>query len=293
MIHPKQHSMAQPFLRWAGGKRWLARAIAPRLRELVADTRGRYFEPFLGGGAMFFAVAPRKAQLSDNNESLISTFCQVRDRHKEIQEILQAIPVSAKSYYKIRAATNVSHISDAVRFIFLNRTCYGGIYRTNQLGQFNVPYGGGSRTPENLWKNKILERSALLLQHSGISITCCDFAASFDSAKRGDVIYCDPIYRNPTRSQFDRYNAEIFSWADQERLAEFAEKAAKRGVFVLVSNGASREIGRLFRVAQKIVLKRKKAIGKRANNDETHREMLYVFSPKNSKPFLIDGIIPS
>src|SRR5262249_47650007 len=107
--------------------------------------------------------------------------------------------------------------------------------------------------------------------------------------KRGDVVYCDPIYQNPTRSQFDRYNAEIFSWADQERLAETAERAAKRGAFVLVSNGASREIRKLFRVAEKIVLKRKKAIGKRANNDETHREMLYVFSPKNSKPFSINS----
>lgn len=269
----------QPFLRWAGGKRWLARLIAPKITEFINDSHGRYFEPFLGGGAMFFAVAPQRAHLSDSNENLISTFCLVRDRYQEIEKILRTIAVSADNYYKLRAATEIEDILNATRFIFLNRTCYGGLYRTNQQGQFNVPYGGGSRTPENLWKKGILERAALLLQRSKARIECCDFEESIGRAKRGDVVYCDPTYQNPSRRQFDRYNAEIFSWADQERLADAALKARKRGALVFISNGASKEIRKLFRTNEQIAFERKKTIGRRPKNKETHREMLYVYSP--------------
>src|SRR5262245_48598437 len=258
----------QPFLRWAGGKRWLARLIAPRIREFINTSHGRYFEPFLGGGAMFFAVAPQRAHLSDSNASLINTFCLVRDRYQEIQELLRTIAVTADNYYKLRAATEIGDVFKATRFIFLNRTCYGGLYRINQQGQFNVPYGGGSRTPENLWKKGILERAALLLQSSNAHIECCDFAKAMGRVKRGDVIYCDLTYRNLSRRQFDRYNIpqEIFSWADQERLAEAALKAKKKGAFVIISNDASREIRRLFRSDKRIALERKKAIGRRSKS---------------------------
>jgi DNA adenine methylase len=161
----------------------------------------------------------------------------------------------------------------------LSLRTYGGLYRTNQQGQFNVPYGGGSRTPENLWKKGILERAALLLQRSRARIECCDFAESIGRAKRGDVIYCDPTYQNLSRRQFDRYNPEIFSWADQERLADAALKAKKRGALVFISNGASKEIRKLFRTNEKIAFERKKTIGRRPKSNEVHREMLYVYSP--------------
>jgi DNA adenine methylase len=279
----KQLTSVQPFLRWAGGKRWLARLIAPKISEFINSSGGRYFEPFLGGGAMFFAVAPSKAHLSDNNADLISTFCLVRDRHREIQELVRNMGVSAENYYKLRATTDAEDIFHAARFIFLNRTCYGGIHRTNQSGQFNVPYGGGSRTPENLWKRGILESAALLLQHSKTSIECCDFAKSINRARRGDVVYCDPTYQGVTRAQFDRYGSEIFCWVDQERLAECALKAAERGALVIISNGASKEIQKLFSATNKIALEKKKTIGRPPRSNEVHREMLYVYSPKTTR----------
>jgi DNA adenine methylase len=281
-----QLQSALPFLRWPGGKRWLARLIAPRIREFIGVTEGKYFEPFLGGGAMFFAVAPRKAHLSDSNANLIRTFCLVRERYLEIQNMLRTMPVSAKNYYRLRAATEVEDLIDATRFIFLNRTCYGGIHRTNQRGQFNVPYGGGSRTPENLWKKGILQSAALLLQQSKARIECCDFALTMDRARRGDVIYCDPTYQNLIRTQFDRYSPEIFSWTDQERLADAALKAKRRGALVIISNGASKEIRNIFSTTEQIPLEKKKTIGRRPNSSKAHREMLYVYAPVRNLPFV-------
>ena len=138
---------------------------------------------------------------------------------------------------------------------------------------------GDLRTPENLWKKGILQNAALLLQQAKTRIECCDFAVAMDRAKRGDVVYCDPTYQNLSRSQFDRYSAQIFSWADQERLADAALKAQKRGVFVIISNGAAKEIRDIFCATEQIPLEKKKTIGRRPNSVKSHREMLYIYSP--------------
>src|SRR5262249_52806771 len=148
------------FLRWAGGKRWLARKLAPSVSQFLKVSEGRYFEPFLGSGAMFFAVAPASAVLSDTNPELIETFRMVAVAPKQIEQRLKRISVSATNYYIWRDKVCLTDIAKATRFIFLNRTCYGGLHRTNLNGQFNVPYGGGSRTPEILWKKDILARAA-------------------------------------------------------------------------------------------------------------------------------------
>ena len=147
-----------PFLRWAGGKRWLANRLALPIRTLLDQSRGRYIEPFLGGGAMFFAVAPKRSTLSDINDELINAFKQVREHPKYIANRLRNLPVDANTYYRIRDSSPRSDRGRAVRFIYLNRTCYGGLHRTNLKGKFNVPYGGGSRTPITLWRDGVLAR---------------------------------------------------------------------------------------------------------------------------------------
>jgi DNA adenine methylase len=274
------HVGAEPFLRWAGGKRWLARILGPTLSDFLRESEGNYFEPFLGAGAMFFALRPVRASLSDTNWDLIETYRLVAGRHKEIEQRIRKIRISSRSYYKWRASSDLTGISKATRFIFLNRTCYGGLYRTNLSGAFNVPYGGGSRTPEVLWKRQILSRAAVALNGKGISLECCDFQRSMQKAGRGDVIYCDPTYRTANRRPFDRYGANIFSWCDQERLAISARDAASRGALVLVSNAASKELINLFDAPMHFEIDRKKVIGNRPLNTSAHRELIFIFFPK-------------
>jgi len=140
---------AEPFLRWAGGKRWLARRIAPLIRLRLL---GVYREPFPGGGSMFFATEPSQAVLSDLNSDLISAWVQVRNNPYELLDLIRALPVDAETYNRVRSERRGSKIERAARLIYLNRCCYGGLYRTNRRGEFNVPFGGGSRTPGPLWE---------------------------------------------------------------------------------------------------------------------------------------------
>ena len=122
-----------PFLRWAGGKRWLAPDLAPLITEILKRTNGTYFEPFLGSGAVFFAVAPRRAELSDINEDLINAYHWVRRNPALIVEIVSSWEVSAETYYQVRSQHNATGVVAAARFVYLNRTCYGGIHRTNRF----------------------------------------------------------------------------------------------------------------------------------------------------------------
>ena len=265
-----------PFLRWAGGKRWLSRQIAPILRQRL---EGRYFEPFLGAGAMFFAVAPQRALLSDINANLINGFQIVKERADELVNAIRNISVDADTYYKIRSSRPRSAFNRAVRFIYLNRTCYGGLYRENRKGEFNTPFGGGSRTPEPLWKDDLIQRANGLLSRYSVQCKAQDFSKSMRLAKSGDLIYCDPTYRSVTRNQFDRYGAVIFDWNDQKRLAKEAQKAFKKGVFVAISNTYCDEVRSLYPDALFLQLSKSKTIGNSSKNSISKKEFLIILDP--------------
>lgn len=265
-----------PFLRWAGGKRWLCRQIAPIFK---AHLQGRYFEPFLGAGAMFFAIAPDRALLSDINEDLINSFQIVKNKPEELAIAIQKLPVDAATYYKLRSKKPITSFNKAVRFIYLNRTCYGGLHRENQKGEFNTPFGGGSRTPKTLWEDNLLQKANSLLSKRYVRLKVQDYAASMRLAKRGDLIYCDPTYRSVTRNQFDRYGSVIFDWNDQIRLAKEAQKAYKRGVFVAISNTYCDELRALYPDALFLQLSRGKAIGNKSNNGNSKKEYLIILDP--------------
>jgi DNA adenine methylase len=166
-----------------------------------------------------------------------------------------------------------------VRFIYLNRTCYGGLYRENQKGKFNTPFGGGSRTPAPLWEHKLIKQANLLLSKNRIRIKTQDFTDSMRLAKRGDLIYCDPTYRSVTRNQFDRYGSVVFDWNDQIRLAKEAQKALNKGVFVAISNTNCDEIRTLYSGALFIHLFRSKSIGNRSKNSNSKKEFLIILDP--------------
>ena len=267
-----------PFLRWAGGKRWLARYLGPLLKSRLLPG-ARYHEPFLGSGSMFFAVAPERALLSDLNSDLITTFRVLATHHRDIRDRLRQLRPSAQTYYRVRSSHPRSLLGRVVRFIYLNRNSFGGLYRENKLGVFNVPYGGGARDHLSLCANGALARAGQLLNNPAIEVTCLDYAYSLRGAGRGDVVYCDPAYRAVTREQFDRYGKTIFDWHDQDLLARLARRAYHRGALVVLSNTTCRSLRGLYPDAIVIALRRPPGIG-RGNRTEH----LFVLDPLHQYP---------
>jgi DNA adenine methylase len=265
-----------PFLKWPGGKRWLSTRLAVVARKVLAGT---YYEPFLGGGALFFALLPERAVISDINSDLVNTYKATQDRAQEVIRRLKRLPVNKETYDRLRAEATDDPVRRAVRFLYLNRTAFGGIYRVNGSGRFNVPFGGGDRTPEVLWRRSLLIRASTAL--SGAEIRHDDFEPVINCAQRGDVVYCDPTYTVAhANNGFVRYNERNFSWADQVRLAGAARRASARGATVLVSNAEHICIRRLYSGALFQAVERQSLV----SSDPRHRgrvtELLIRLEPR-------------
>ena len=268
-------SNAIPFLRWPGGKRWLVPSLLP---IVTCHLKSRYYEPFLGGAALFFALNPNKATLSDLNPDVANVYRQVRDHPNTLIKKLKVLSVDKKSYYAIRESSAQSAIDRAVRFLYLNRTAFSGLYRLNRAGRFNVPYGGGSRTHRVLWQKGLITTASQSLK--GKEITACDFAQTLQRAKSGDVVYCDPAYTvMHGNNGFRRYNESIFSWADQERLASAAIAASQRGAFVVVSNAYHKSLRKLYSTASSTRIKRASCLSPNAKHRGEVYEYLFVLPP--------------
>jgi DNA adenine methylase len=266
----------QPFIKWPGGKRWTASHIAERIRPHLSGT---YFEPFLGSAAVFFHLRPSKAVLADINEDLIRTYRAVRRNSSKVLEALRQFRVTKSAYYRIRANEPVDAIDRAARFLYLNRTAFGGIYRVNLQGEFNVPYGGGERTPQILWKSGMLSLASGALRQA--TLKACDFEPIMASAGIGDVIYCDPTYTVAhDNNGFIRYNERNFSWSDQERLAKAAFNAASRGAYVLVSNAHHSSVKRLYLGATFQTLSRVSTVTPHAEHRREVDELLISLPPR-------------
>ena len=224
----KRLGAVDPFLKWPGGKRWLAPLLANIIdRELL----GTYFEPFVGAAAVFLQLRQKRAVLSDINAELIHCLREVKADPESVLRAVWRYTNTRECYYRARCSRPRTAIGAAARLIYLNRTCWGGIYRLNQNGEFNVPFGGHDRVICH--KGALLAVAGLLRR---ATLRCADFEEVMAEAGRGDVIYADPPYT--TRGEdngFLRYNEQLFSWADQKRLAAAARLAAKRGAFVAVS----------------------------------------------------------
>ena len=265
-----------PFLKWPGGKRWIARELA---RYIVSRLKSHYYEPFLGGGAVFFALQPKKATLSDINAELINVYKQVQKNSEELIAGIMCLPVSKEKYDFIRNEELKDPLESAIRFLYLNRTAFGGIYRLNSKGKFNVPYGGGKRTPEILWKNGLIENASDALK--GIRLVSSDFERIIDKAKPGDVIYCDPTYTVAHENgSFIRYNERNFSWNDQKRLAKAAIRAYERGSVVIVSNASCSSLSELYKPFQPRRLARKSLICPNSNSRREISEYLFILDPE-------------
>jgi len=204
----------------------------------------RFIEPFLGSGAVFFSLQPNKSILSDINEDLIETYQAVKYYASEVQELLENYHKnhSKEYYYEMRASKPNSLVCKAARFIYLNRTCWNGLYRVNLKGKFNVPIGTK--------KNVILDSDdfhnvANLLANS--DIISCDFEATIDRAEANDLVFIDPPYTvKHNNNGFIKYNEKLFSWDDQVRLKGAVKRAVARGAFVLLTNAKHSSIENLY-----------------------------------------------
>ena len=228
----------KPFLKWAGGKRWLSHHLA----HIVPAEAGTYYEPFVGGGSLYFAARPSNAVLSDANPRLIETYEALRDDPHGVIGVLAGWSNDTQTYYEVRSSSYASRVHRSAQFIFLNRTCWNGLYRVNREGKFNVPFGNHGRTvfdPDHLVEVSNALRGAVLRRG--------DFEKTLVTATSGDFVYLDPPYASlHARNGFRQYNELLFDWKDQERLARVSLELASRGCSVVVSNANNDEVLGLY-----------------------------------------------
>lgn len=237
----------RPFLKWVGGKR----SLLPMISAHSPASFGRYHEPFVGGGALFFHLArqkalPRGAVLSDNNERLVRAYKGVRDRVEDVIGHLKSYP-HEKSFYlamRDRAIDAATDSEVAAWMIYVNRTGYNGLYRVNQQNRFNVPFGDYENPricdPDNL---RACSRAL-----AGAEIRCEPFDVVAERAERGDFVYFDPPYVPlSATSSFTSYTASGFGLAHQEKLAAVARSLKARGVHVLLSNSSAPLVRELYK----------------------------------------------
>lgn len=229
-----------PFLKWAGGKRWLVH----RSKGWFPKTYKTYFEPFLGSGAVFFHLRPKKAVLSDINAELVNAYRAVQNDWQSLERILQIHhdKHSNDYYYEIRSKKFKNKIRCAGQFIYLNRTCWNGLYRVNLRGEFNVPIGTKSNV---LLGTDNFAAVASLLEQA--TLLCSDFEEIINLADDGDLIFADPPYTiQHNQNGFRKYNEVLFNWKDQLRLKECLLGAANRGAHIILTNADHPSIKELY-----------------------------------------------
>lgn len=240
----------KPFVKWAGGKRQLI----PILHQNLPESFGTYYEPFLGGGALLFHILTdkngQKCSISDLNSDLVLSYTTIRDR---IDALISSLKSHEKNYqkdsksyyYSVRESNPRTEVEKTSRLIFLNRTCFNGLYRVNSKGKFNVPLG--KYTNPNIVNEENLHAVSSILQTSRISIKCRDFESVLRDAKKGDLVYFDPPYQPvSSTANFTSYTTKDFTYDDLTRLAELCLKLDSKGCNVLLSNSDSKEVSDIF-----------------------------------------------
>ena len=240
----------KPFVKWAGGKRQLI----PILNENLPKSFGTYYEPFIGGGALLFHMLTerdgQKCSISDLNSDLVLAYTTIRDR---IDDLISSLKSHEKNYrkdsksyyYSVRESNPRSEIEKTSRLLFLNRTCFNGLYRVNSKGKFNVPLG--RYTNPNIVNEDNLRSVSNILQASKVSIKCRDFGAVLRDAKKGDLVYFDPPYQPVSdTANFTSYTNKDFTDKDLERLADLCNKLDSKGCKVLLSNSDSKQVSDMF-----------------------------------------------
>lgn len=247
----RKNPLVKPFVKWAGGKRQLM----PQITKYMPKNFSRYYEPFVGGGAVFFELQNNKSTINDFNTELILAYKAIRDN---LDELIDSLRIHEKNnssdyYYQVREwdrngiIENKSNVERAARFIFLNKTGFNGLFRVNSQNQINTPYGR--------YKNPAIVNESVLkavnnfLNKSGIKILNGDFEDAIKGAKKGDFVYFDPPYAPMVEDQqsFVGYTLNGFGTKEQERLRDLVNKLTVRGVYVMVSNSSVPYIHEIYK----------------------------------------------
>ncbi len=232
--------VARPFVKWAGGKQTVASALV----DFFPRSFEKYYEPFLGGGGVFFTLSPQKACLSDENKWLIDTYLALKNDWKKVAEYLEKMVNTCSEFLKIRSVNpySLNQLERAAQFIYLNKTCFRGLFRVNKTGKFNVPYGAYNRRYYNL---ENLEAVSFLL--ADVEIKSSDFEFGIDGITRNDFVYFDPpYYKLGGYSDFNRYTSKQFREKDHFRLAALCRELDAKGIKWAVSNSNTDFVKDLF-----------------------------------------------
>ncbi len=237
-----QETRFVPFLKWAGGKRWLVSGYS----DLFPESFNTYIEPFLGAGSVYFHLQPEKAILGDMNPDLIATYQAIKMNWLGLQNSLRYRQrrhrEDSSYYYLVRSKSPTDSTQRASRLIYLNRTCFNGIYRVNRQGQFNVPRGSKNNV---LLDTDDFQSMSYLLKAA--ELVAGDFEVLVDRAQENDFVFADPPYTVlHNYNGFRKYNEVLFSWADQQRLADALLRAARRGAKILCTNASHHSVQSLY-----------------------------------------------
>ena len=241
----------KPFVKWAGGKR----QIMPEIKKYVPENYDTFYEPFVGGGAVFFELAPKKAVINDYNSELMNVFECIKDEDKFDKMCTELnhheANHSEEYYYQVRNIdrdvkkyNKLADYKKAARTIYLNKACFNGLYRVNSKNEFNVPFGKKEKV--NTYEGQNLGVVHCILNFNDIKLLSTDFEEAVKDAKKGDFVYLDPPYDSDT-STFNDYTENGFNKDEQIRLAKLFKELSDRGCYVMLSNHNTILVNELYK----------------------------------------------
>jgi DNA adenine methylase len=270
----KKNKLVAPVLKWVGGKRQLLDTLVPLLPKRITS----YCEPFVGGGALLFYLQPKIAYVNDINSDLIRVYSVIKDNVEALISELSKYKNEADFFYAVRdwdrdkeKYASLSEVEKAARIIYLNKTCYNGLYRVNNAGEFNSPFGN-YRNP-NIVNAPVLRAVSAYLNTATIHLTSVDYEEVLQKIPRGTFVYLDPPYDPISQtSNFTGYSKGGFTKADQIRLRECCDALNARGIKFMLSNSATEFIQEQYKNYNITFVKAKRAVNsvasKRGNVDE-------------------------
>ena len=242
----------KPIMKWVGGKRELLPELRKHIPSSFDKETNTYYEPFIGGGALLFDILPHYGVINDSNEELINLYTVVKNDVDSLIREVSSYPYDKDFYYSIRELDRkegfpdfLSDIQRAARTLYLNKTCFNGLYRVNKKGQFNTPFGKYSNP--TICKENDLKDVSSYFNDNDISIMSGDFAQCVKDAQEGDFVYLDPPYVPLSKtSSFTSYTKEGFEDCDQKRIKSIIDDLSNNGVYVLMSNSSSSDVFDLY-----------------------------------------------
>lgn len=258
----KKNNLVTPVLKWVGGKRQLL----DTLRPLLPKTISKYCEPFIGGGAMLFDLQPKRAYVNDINSNLILVYTVIRDAVYELINCLQTFENNAETFYAVRnwdrdkdKYATLSDVQKAARIIYLNKTCYNGLYRVNNAGEFNAPFGN-YKNP-NIINAPVLKAVSSYFNTAEIHFSSTDYAELLNTVKRGTFVYLDPPYDPVSNtSSFTGYTKGGFTRDDQIRLRKCCDELDRKGIRFMLSNSLTDFIREQYAAYNITIVQAKRAI---------------------------------